>query len=128
MSTPIQKILVLGAYGFFGSRISSALARNPRLQLLLAGRDLAKATALAYQLGLSAHTRSEMATTRAWRAAEKLGVKLLIHTAGPYQQQDYHVAQAAIEAGCHYLDLADGRDFVNGISRLDAAARSARWR
>jgi hypothetical protein len=126
MQVPMR-VLVLGAYGFFGSRISAALARNPRLQLLLAGRDLAKATALAYQLGLTAERakRIDADDSRLATQLKKLGVKLLIHTAGPFQQQDYHVAQAAIEAGCHYFDLADARDFVNGISRLDAAARAA---
>ncbi len=122
-----MRVLILGAYGFFGSRISAALARNPRLQLLLAGRDLTKATALAYQLGLTAQhaKRIDGSDPRLATQLKKLGVKLLIHTAGPFQQQDYHVAQAAIEAGCHYFDLADARDFVHGISRLDAAARAA---
>ena len=35
------------------------------------------------------------------------------------------MARAAIKAGCNYLDLADGRAFVTGISRLDAEARAA---
>ena len=30
----------------------------------------------------------------------KLGVNTLIHTAGPFQDQNYAVAQAAIQAGC----------------------------
>jgi hypothetical protein len=126
MQVPIR-VLILGAYGFFGSRISAALARNPRVSLLLAGRDVEKATALAYQLGLTAEhaRRVDADDPRLATLLRKLGVNLLIHTAGPFQQQDYHVAQAAIEARCHYLDLADGRAFVEGISRLDAAARAA---
>lgn len=121
------RTLVLGAYGFFGSRISTALARNPRVQLVLAGRDLEKATALAYQLGLTAsHARRADATDpRLGSWLRKLDIDLLIHTAGPFQEQDYAVAQAAIQAGCHYLDLADGRAFVTGISQLDGAARAA---
>ena len=55
----------------------------------------------------------------------KLGVATLIHTAGPFQDQNYAVAQAAIRAGCNYLDLADGREFVTGIGALDNAARAA---
>lgn len=121
------RVLVLGAYGFFGSRISEALVRNPRVQLLLAGRDETRATALAYQLGLtSAHAkRVDAEDPRLATLLKKLGVNLLIHTAGPFQRQEYHVAQACIAAGCHYFDLADGRDFVAGITRLDAAARAA---
>ena len=127
MSLPIQKVLVLGAYGFFGSRICAALAKNPRIQLILAGRDLTKATAAAYQLGLSANHAREVDATKPDLALllRKLGVNVVIHTAGPYQGQSYGVARSAIKAGCHYLDLADGRAFVNGITRLDAEARTA---
>jgi hypothetical protein len=123
----MQKILVLGAYGFFGSRICTALARNKRIHLILAGRDLTKATAAAYQLGLTAdHARAVDAThPQLAQQLRKLGVNVLIHTAGPFQDQGYEVARAAIQAGCHYLDLADGRAFVTGITRLDAAARAA---
>jgi saccharopine dehydrogenase-like NADP-dependent oxidoreductase len=127
MASNSQNVLVLGAYGFFGSRICEALAKNPRIRLILAGRDLTKATALAYQLGLSAeHARKVDATDPdlALRL-RKLGVTTLIHTAGPFQGQGYEVARAAIKAGCTYIDLADGRAFVNGITKLDAEARAA---
>ena len=33
------------------------------------------------------------------------------------------MARAAIDTGCHYIDLADGRQFVVGIGALDAMAR-----
>jgi hypothetical protein len=48
----------------------------------------------------------------------------VISTAGPFQRQDYAVARASIEAGAHYVDIADGRDFVCGIGALDGEARS----
>ena len=50
------------------------------------------------------------------------GSFLVIHGAGPFQGADYRVAETCIEIGAHYLDLADARDFVAGIGRLDAAA------
>ncbi len=127
MSPPIQKVLVLGAYGFFGTRICAGLAKNPRIRLILAGRDLTKATAAAYQLGLSGeHARAIDATDPDLAIQlRKLAVNTLIHTAGPFQDQGYEVARAAIKAGCNYLDLADGRAFVTGITQLDAQARAA---
>jgi hypothetical protein len=123
----MHRVLVMGGYGFFGSRICTALARNPRIHLLIAGRDLTKATALAYQIGRSAqHAKAIDATDpQLAQALRKLQVHTLIHTAGPFQDQDYSVAQACIRAGCNYLDLADGRAFVSGIGKLDAAARAA---
>jgi hypothetical protein len=50
---------------------------------------------------------------------------MVVHTSGPFQGQDYRVPAACIEAGVHYVDLADSRAFVAGIDALDAAARQA---
>jgi len=127
MSQAVQKVLVLGAYGFFGNRICAGLAKNPRIHLIFAGRDLTKATAAAYQLGLSANHAREMDAEDPDLAIQlkKLGINVLIHTAGPFQGQGYEVARACIKAGCHYIDLADGRAFVTGITRYDSEARTA---
>ncbi|MDO9406162.1 MAG: saccharopine dehydrogenase [Polaromonas sp.] len=54
------------------------------------------------------------------------GIGLLLHTAGPFQQQDYGVAAAAAAAGAHYIDLADGRRFVADFeASMDAGCRQA---
>jgi hypothetical protein len=50
---------------------------------------------------------------------------LLIDAAGPFQDSGYQVAEACIANGVHYIDLADARAFVAGITSLDAAARRA---
>lgn len=121
----MHNVLVLGGYGFFGTRICTALAREPAIKLHIAGRDRTRAAALANALdlpskqaiGIDAH-----ASAFADHLSE-LGVDTLIHTAGPFQGQDYAVAKAAIEARCNYIDLADGRAFVGGIASLDDAAR-----
>jgi saccharopine dehydrogenase-like NADP-dependent oxidoreductase len=121
----IHTVLVLGGYGFFGARICQALATNESIRLLVGGRDAEKARALAHQLGLDPKQAIAIdadASNLAQRLAE-IRVATLIHTAGPFQGQDYHVAQAAIAAGANYIDLADGRAFVAGIDQLDAMAR-----
>ena len=48
----------------------------------------------------------------------------MIHTTGPFQRQDHRVAHACITRGCHYLDLADAREFVATIDRLDTEAKT----
>src|SRR5262245_23677736 len=49
----------------------------------------------------------------------------LVHTAGPFQGQDYGSAEVCIRHRVHYFDLADDAAFVGGIDRLDAQARAA---
>ena len=118
--------LVIGGYGFFGARICQALAADKAIRLLIGGRDAGQALRLALQLGLEPEQAIAIdagAPGLAQRLAE-LGVATLIHTAGPFQGQDYRVARAAIEAGANYIDLADGRDFVAGIGQLDELARA----
>jgi len=122
----MHSVLVSGAYGFFGRRICQALAAEPRIRLLVAGRDPGKAQALAAALGLPAAQALALDARAATLAQQftQAGVHTVIHTAGPFQGQDYAVARAAMAAGAHYIDLADGRDFVAGIAQLDAAARA----
>jgi saccharopine dehydrogenase-like NADP-dependent oxidoreductase len=121
----MHTILVLGGYGFFGERISESLASEASVRLLVAGRDAGKAAALVARLKLPAERAVVVDANDPGLAARlrELGVDTLIHTAGPFQAQKYTVAMAAIEAGCHYIDLADGREFVAGIESLDGAAR-----
>ena len=54
---------------------------------------------------------------------QNLNPDIVIHTAGPYQGQDYRVARACIQTGSHYIDLADGRDFVQEFDDLHEAAK-----
>jgi hypothetical protein len=122
----VHTVLVLGGYGFFGHRIGAALALTPTVKVLLAGRNLDRAIAAADAMQLPPE-HAVAIDTRDVNLARTLGrlqVDILINTAGPFQGQDYTVAHAAIEAGCHYVDLADGREFVAGIDSLDAAARA----
>ncbi len=54
-----------------------------------------------------------------------LAPRVVVHTSGPFQQQQYDVAQACICAAAHYIDLADGREFVAGIGCLEQRASAA---
>lgn len=121
------KTLVLGGYGNFGARICRALARERSIELLIAGRDLGRARALAAELGQGTQgLMLDWAAPGFADALRQLGVELLIHTAGPFQQQDYAVAAGAAAAGAHYIDLADGRRFVCDFPKaMDHAFRAA---
>ncbi|GAA6142942.1 saccharopine dehydrogenase NADP-binding domain-containing protein [Hydrogenophaga sp. 5NK40-0174] len=108
-----HRILVLGGHGNFGARICKRLASDPGIELMVAARRHDKARAFAQTLRGAAQAvmldaqRPDLAQT-----LRKLQVHTLIHTAGPFQAQEYLVARACAEAGAHYIDLADGREFV----------------
>jgi saccharopine dehydrogenase-like NADP-dependent oxidoreductase len=119
-----HRVLVLGGYGNFGQPICRALAQEAGIELLISGRSEARATAFAESLGARGIAIDAHAADLAAQL-ESLGIDTLVHTAGPFQGQDYAVAEACIAAGCNYLDLADGRDFVAGIGALDGRAQSA---
>lgn len=124
-TSTVRTVLILGGYGFFGHRIATALASETGIRLLIGGRNIARAKSTASALGLPSAqgVAIDAQGTNFSRALAGLGVDLLIHTAGPFQGQDYQVARAAIGAGCHYIDLADGRQFVTGIGALDSLAQ-----
>jgi hypothetical protein len=138
------RILVLGGYGLFGRHVcmglrrmdlpASAINRTTTIEVWVAGRDAGQAQACVAKV-----LAMPCAMPQTWHAlaldhqadpfAAQLAamrIDLVIHSAGPFQAQRYHVAEAAIAAGAHYIDLADSRDFVSGICALDAAARTAK--
>ena len=121
----MHTVLVVGGYGFFGKRIATELSKGRSVRVLVAGRDAAKAGAVVHELGLPADQAIglDASSPEFSETLQSLGVNTIVHTAGPFQGQRYDVAEAAIEAGCNYLDLADGRAFVAGISALDARAK-----
>ncbi|WPG37712.1 saccharopine dehydrogenase NADP-binding domain-containing protein [Variovorax sp. EBFNA2] len=125
-----MKTLVLGGYGNFGARISRALAQDAGIELWVGGRDLERATAFAQSLGGPGRgargVRIDAQSPDLAQGLGFLGVDLVIHTAGPFQGQDYRVPQAVAVAGAHYIDLADGRRFVCDFpAAMDAAFRRA---
>ena len=125
----VRRILVLGGYGTFGARAAERLAREDGIELVIAGRSLAAAEAYAAVLARTARARVTPARldASALTAQELVTLRpdVLINASGPYQAQGYGVARACIEAGVHYIDLADARAFVTGISALNNDAERA---
>lgn len=120
---PTSRILIIGGYGNFGSLISRRLAREENIRLIIAGRSAEKAEEFANEIG--AEWVALDITAPIDKELEKLNPDIVIHTSGPFQGQGYEVAEACIRHKCHYIDLADGREFVKNISCLDGAAREA---
>lgn len=122
-------ILILGGYGNFGWRIARAFAKAG-MSFVISGRNEAKALSLSERLTAAYPDCSieiaifDIKTDLAAQLA-RIKPSVVINTCGPFQGTDYEVAEMCISVGVHYLDLADGRDFVRDIVQLDARAKSA---
>lgn len=119
------RLLIIGGYGNFGQHICRRLHRESGITLIIAGRNIDKAQAFAKTLTPTHPIETETIDIHKnlSEALSHIKPDLVIHTSGPYQGQDYHVARACIKQGCHYIDLADAREFVASIDVLDAAAK-----
>lgn len=116
-----MRVLILGGYGNFGQIIAKHLHKIAGIELIIAGRNLTKAQQTATTINGEALQLDANQTDLA-DILQQQHIDLVISTAGPFQGQQYQVAKAAIEAGCHYIDLADGRDFVTHINSLNQQA------
>ncbi|MBB3035123.1 saccharopine dehydrogenase family protein [Alteriqipengyuania lutimaris] len=120
------RVAILGGYGNFGGYVARALAPDPNIELVICGRNADKAQAFAEGLSSANPGIGAVVDIRdPEEALRAIAPGLVIHTVGPFQQQDYRVAEAALRCGAHYCDLADARAFVCGICSLDAAAQAA---
>lgn len=115
-------ILILGGYGNFGKRIATALVKK-NIPVIIAGRDKQKAEAFASTLSVPTETAIFNANQTLGEELQRLTPRVVINTCGPFQTSNYHIAQQCIKHGVHYIDLADGREFVTGITALDAEAK-----
>jgi saccharopine dehydrogenase-like NADP-dependent oxidoreductase len=117
-----MRTVVIGGYGNFGARICRALCIDPDIQVIAAGR----ASAPVSLPEKCRAARLDLQSPDFAADLKRLSPDIVIHCAGPFQGQDYRVAKAAAETGAHYIDLADGRAFVNGFApEFDALARAS---
>jgi hypothetical protein len=121
MTVPRQTVLILGAFGTFGRLIANALAHTTDLPIIVAGRHLPEVPE-EWRAGI----RTLAIDSNAMSAAvlKELDPAVLIDTVGPFQTRDRKLAAICIDLGIHYVDLADGREFVQNVCALDAAAKA----
>ena len=110
-----SKIVVLGATGYTGELIVESLVRRGR-EPLLAGRDAAKLAAVSARHG-QLETRTVDATVAADVAALLEPGDVLITTVGPFERLGWAAAQAAVDAGAHYVDTTGEVGFVRELQR-----------
>lgn len=110
---------MLGGYGTFGARVSRELAHRGH-RVIVAGRDLRRASALAEELGGDhAGVRADVTDVESCRRALR-GAAVAAVCAGPFSALGPAPARAALDEGAHYVDLADDREYIRRLRALDA--------
>ena len=130
-----MRVLIIGGYGSFGARLAGLLKDEAGLTLVIAGRNFVKAETLCAKLNGQAGSYVPLKLDRMGDIAAQIGEDtpdIIVDASGPFQtyghayrDAPYHVVKYAISVGAQYLDLADGTDFVAGISALDNKAKAA---
>jgi saccharopine dehydrogenase-like NADP-dependent oxidoreductase len=115
-----KKVIILGGYGTFGSLITDQLAKSD-VNIVVVGRDAKKGNAFTGEMRCkfaSCDTRDKSALRKV--IAEAF---LVINATGPFQKADFSIPEICIDEHCHYIDIADGREYVSGFSVLDERAK-----
>jgi short subunit dehydrogenase-like uncharacterized protein len=114
--------MIYGAYGFSGALIvREAVARGH--QPLLAGRNRAKITAIADEIGLDFRVL-EVDDERALAAAVA-EFDLVLNTAGPFTSTSRPMIQACLEGRAHYLDISGELYVLEDTFAFDPLAKKA---
>lgn len=126
-----RRVLVGGGTGSFGARLVEGLVATTDLDVIIAARNVDRADALKAALRRRYPSRRIEAhgfdvTTAGGDDLRRLGVWCVVDCAGPFQTRRPELVEAAITAGCHYVDIADARDFVAAIDAFDKAAGAAK--
>ena len=122
MGRTMSEFLIYGASGYTGALCAEhavALGLRP----ILAGRSRAKLRPLADRLGLEA--RAFPLDDPARLAQGIAGAAAVLHAAGPFSATAMPMAQACLQAGVHYLDIAGEIDVFKALANLDDRAKAA---
>lgn len=107
----MSRILVFGGYGVFGTHVSRELARLGS-HLTIAGRDLARAQSCANSVGSNCRAvAADVTSVNSCRGALD-GHTVAVNCAGPFHRFGTTVLEACLDAGCHYVDIADDRGYA----------------
>ncbi len=123
-----MKILIIGGYGAFGGRLARLLANQINLHIFIGGRTLLKAEQLCAELSGNAATFTPVKVDKnnLSPTLSRYAPDIVVDASGPFNlksENPYAVVKACLKAEVHYLDLADGADFVMGIEQFDMKAK-----
>jgi len=118
----VKRVIVFGAYGVFGGHVTRELAKRG-VPLTVAGRDRAKAEAFALAFGADCRACvADVTKTESCRAA-LAEHEVAVNCAGPFNRLGTGLLDASLDAGCHYVDIADDRGYCATVRGYDQRFR-----
>ena len=113
------KVFVYGASGYTGKLVSESLASRG-IPFVAAGRNQERLTAALKMVEERLGRPFEVEVGVANNVVEELlplleDIDVIINVAGPFMQIAWPVVEAALQAGCHYLDTTGEQDWVIAI-------------
>jgi len=129
-----MKILVIGGYGSFGRLLVENLVQYQKHHIVVGGRSQSSASKFQDQIRTIFQKSIDACPLDIFsndfkHTLSRLQPDVVVNACGPYQYQrdtksNYVVARTCVEVGCHYIDLADDREFVgNFSSQLSESAK-----
>ncbi len=115
-----DKILIYGAYGYTGQLIVNECLKQD-LPIIIAGRNEAKIKEVSqkYSLEYRVFSLDDVNTI-----SENLeGIKLVIHSAGPFQHTAQNMVLACLTTGTHYIDITGEIDVFEWVATKDEEAK-----
>jgi hypothetical protein len=103
--------VIFGGYGTFGGIVARELAAQG-IRITIAGRDQVRAQSFAKSLGLEHRGLTADVTNPDSCRAILREQTVVVNCAGPFAPFADTLLQACLERGCHYVDVADARDYA----------------
>jgi saccharopine dehydrogenase-like NADP-dependent oxidoreductase len=113
-----KKILILGGHGPFTQYLVQGLSGTAQIHCVLGLEQVLPADARRGVPVTAVNPRDPHSLHRALS-----GAFAVVNAQGPFREPDYTVATKCAELGVHYLDVAEGRAHVGGITRLARRAQ-----
>jgi saccharopine dehydrogenase-like NADP-dependent oxidoreductase len=108
-----KRAVLVGGTGRVGGAIAAALsAHDPGIEIVIAGRRRQAGEQVVERLAGAGSFRLVDIARRDSLLEALAGADLVINTAGPFQQGEPTVLDAAIHSGVAYLDIADDIEFA----------------
>ncbi|WP_125676497.1 saccharopine dehydrogenase family protein [Amycolatopsis sp. WAC 04182] len=121
-----MRVLALGGGGEMGAAAAEILAADDSVTgVVIADRNLSRATAVADSLGAKVSARQTDATDQAGLVALMRRHDLVVTTVGPFFRYGEPILRAAIDAGRDYVDICDDPEPTLRMLELDGRAKAA---